>query len=161
MLATEHLVTRKSSLEAGFRQMYNLNFQQPIRRSRRGSSFIPIVHSALRRMPQLTCSMNSSDYVFWIWTCLPITIGLDSMENLLPDPKIKIAFENELTKADDLASKILAQSSNDLMHCSQKPSLMVYAAIMRHWLRSKNGSAGFPEIVPAIAERTRDDRSGL
>jgi hypothetical protein len=101
------------SLETGFRQMYNLDF--------------PAAHRTFEAWQQLHpddplgAASNAAAYLFNEFDRLHIleldlftdNHRLEGLDKRSPDPKIKIAFERELSKADDIAAKILAQSAND------------------------------------------------
>jgi len=101
------------SLEAGFHQMYNLDF--------------PAAHKtfenweALHPDDPLGAASNAAAYIFGEFDRLHI-LEFDlfadghrtaNFNNLSPDPGIRLAFEGELAKANETAAKILAQSSND------------------------------------------------
>jgi hypothetical protein len=101
------------SLEIGFRHMYNLDF------SAAHKTFETWQH--LHPEDPLGAAANACAYLFGEFERLRIleldlftdNHKLDEANKLSPDPKIKDAFEKELTKADELAAKILGQSAND------------------------------------------------
>jgi hypothetical protein len=101
------------SLEAGFSRMYNLDFSA--------------AHSTFERWQELHPedplgpAANAAAYMFAEFERLHI-LEIDLFtekkqapdhDRLLPDPQVKVMFDRELSKADDLAAKILAQSSDD------------------------------------------------
>ena len=100
------------SLATGFSQMYNLNFSAAHR----------IFEGWQLSHPNdpLGAAANASAYLFAEFDRLHI-LELDLFTDdrklagleALPDPKIKMVFESELAKADDIASKILADSPED------------------------------------------------
>jgi hypothetical protein len=101
------------SLEAGFHHMYNLDFQAAHRTFEAWQQLHP--------NDPLGAASNAAAYLFDEFERLHVleldlftdNHRLEGPDNLSADPKIKIAFERELSKTDDLAAKILAQSSND------------------------------------------------
>jgi hypothetical protein len=103
----------QESLETGFRYMYNLNF------SAAHKTFEAWQH--LHPEDPLGPAANACAYLFGEFERLHIleldlftdNQKLDEAKRLSPDPDIKNAFEKELTKADELAGKILAQSKDD------------------------------------------------
>jgi hypothetical protein len=101
------------SLQSGFRQMYNLEF--------------PAAHKTFQTWqemhPQdpLGAASNAAAYLFGEFERLHI-LEFDlftekrppeNLDKVLPDPKFKVAFEGELAKADAIATRLLAQSSDD------------------------------------------------
>ncbi len=101
------------SLDAGFRQMYNLDFPAAHRTFETWEAMYP--------EDPLGAASNAAAYLFAEFDrlhILEIEFFTDSQraeefDKLSADPKSKIEFEDELAKADGLAAKILAQSSDD------------------------------------------------
>src|SRR5208283_4475010 len=101
------------SLIRGFQQMYNLDFvaahatfgayQQAHPEDPMGhvSNAAAYLFSEFDRLHILESDLFTDDHKF------------DNRSKLTPDPAVKIEFENELTKSTGLASKILAQNSED------------------------------------------------
>jgi hypothetical protein len=101
------------SIDAGFRKMYNLEFQAAHK----------TFESWQERHPgdPLGPVSNAAAYLFGEFDRLHI-LDLALFENnkkledrgkLISDPAVKAAFETELSKADNLAAKILENSSED------------------------------------------------
>jgi hypothetical protein len=102
-----------ASLDDGFRHMYNLDF--------------PAAHKsfenfkALHPDDPLGPAANAAAYLFAEFDRLHVlefdlfTDGrrTEKFDNLSLDPAIKVAFEGELARVDEIAAKVLAQSSND------------------------------------------------
>jgi hypothetical protein len=102
-----------ASLEDGFQQMYNLDF--------------PAAHKtfenweALHPDDPMGAASNAAAYLFAEFDRLHVLefdLFTDSehtgkLNDLSLDPAIKTAFESKLARVDELAKKILAQSSND------------------------------------------------
>jgi hypothetical protein len=101
------------SLEAGFRQMYNLDFPAAHRTFETWEAMYP--------EDPLGAASNAAAYLFAEFDRLHIlefdlftdNQRTEEFDKLSPDPKSKIAFEDELAKADGLAANILAQSPDD------------------------------------------------
>jgi hypothetical protein len=103
----------KESLDAGFRQMYNLNF--------------PAAHAIFENWKQLHPSdplgpaANAAAYLFGEFERLHIleielftdNDRLKKLKKPLPDPEIKAAFQSEIEKAHQMASEALTISSED------------------------------------------------
>jgi hypothetical protein len=102
-----------TSLDAGFKHMYNLDFAAAHRTFATWQELHPD--------DPLGAASNAAAYLFSEFERLHIleldlfadNQRLEKMEKLEPDPKIKSAFEKELSKADKLAEKILDHSSDD------------------------------------------------
>jgi hypothetical protein len=102
-----------NTLDIGFRQMYNLDFTAAHKTFETWQELHP--------NDPLGAASNAAAYLFGEFERLHVlefdlftdNRHLDDLDKLSPDPKIKAAFESELAKADSLAEKILAQSSND------------------------------------------------
>jgi hypothetical protein len=100
------------SLDAGFRQMYNLDFAA----AHKTFETWELLHPE----DPLGAASNAAAYLFAEFERLHIlefdlftdSRGLETLDKSLPDPKIKIAFEGELGKADAIAENVLAQSSD-------------------------------------------------
>ena len=101
------------SLDAGFHQMYNLEFQTAHRTFEAWETLHPD--------DPLGAASNAAAYLFGELDRLHVlefdlfteSRRMGDFDKLAPDPKSKIAFESELARADEIASKVLAQSSND------------------------------------------------
>ena len=104
--------TEADTLDAGFRQMYNLEFDA--------------AHEIFENREQthpddpLGPVSNAAAYLFSEFDRLKILefklfTDDEGMKNrkVTPDPQIKAAFERKLDKADGIAANILAQSRND------------------------------------------------
>ena len=101
------------SLDAGFRQMYNLEFAA--------------AHKTFEAWQEqhpddpLGAASNAAAYLFTEFDRLHIlelsiftdNRRLEERNKLNPDPQIKAAFDAQLSKADEIADKVLAQSSDD------------------------------------------------
>jgi hypothetical protein len=142
------------SLEAGFHHMYNLDFASAHR----------TFEAWQRAHPgdPLGAASNAAAYLFDEFERLHILDlnlfssngRMESLDNPSPDPKIKVAFEEELNKADEIAGKILAQSANDrdaLFARTFSDGLRAnYAAL----IEKKNGTAlEFFKSSRSIAEK--------
>ena len=102
-----------NSLDAGFRQMYNLNFQAAHK----------IFENWKEQHPSdpLGPAANAAAYLFGEFERLHILelelfTDNDRMKKLkksLPDPTIKAAFQSEITRAHKMASEALDVSSED------------------------------------------------
>jgi hypothetical protein len=101
-----------ASLDDGFHQMYNLDF--------------PAAHKSFENWEvlhpddPLGAAANAAAYLFAEFDRLHVLefdLFTDSRRtekfDLSLDPAIKLTFESELARADEIAAKILAQSSND------------------------------------------------
>jgi hypothetical protein len=101
------------SLDDGFRQMYNMDFagahktfqawqqhypHDPIGAASNAAAYL---FSEFERLRILDIDLFTDDH------------RLEGLHELQPDPNIKLAFEKELDKATQLASKILAVSPED------------------------------------------------
>src|SRR5207253_2736233 len=101
------------SLNDGFRQMYNLNFQAAHKTFQNWQAVHP--------EDPLGAASNAVAYLFGEFERLHILEfdlfvqdrGLEKADQFAPDPDIKIAFDSELAKADGIASGVLAQSPSD------------------------------------------------
>jgi hypothetical protein len=102
-----------SGLENGFHQMYNLDFK--------GAHKTFETWQELHPEDPLGPASNAAAYLFSEFERLHV-LELDfftdkrrfsDREQVPPDPKIKAAFEGELSKADDIAGKILAENANN------------------------------------------------
>src|SRR5262245_25945083 len=100
------------SLDAGFRQMYNLNF--------------PAAHEIFENWKELHPSdplgpaANAAAYLFSEFErlhILEIELFTDKdrlpLPKIVPDPLIKASFESELAKADRIAAEALVRSPDD------------------------------------------------
>jgi len=100
------------SLDTGFRQLYNLDFES--------------AHKTFEAWQEqhpddpMGAASNAAAYLFGEFDRLHILelsrfIDNKKFDNqkFPADPKVKAAFEAELAKADDIAEKILAQSADD------------------------------------------------
>ena len=102
-----------ASLDSGFCQMYNLNFQAAHKTFEAWQEVHP--------EDPLGASSNAAAYLFGEFERLHILDldffvqdrKLEKADQLLPDPNVKIAFEDELAKADGIAARVLAQSPSD------------------------------------------------
>jgi hypothetical protein len=102
-----------SSLDTGFHQMYNLDF----RAAHRTFEAWQLLHPD----DPLGPASNAAAYLFAEFERLGILEfelftdkrRLNELEKLSPDAQIKLAFESELEKADEIAKKILDQSPQD------------------------------------------------
>jgi hypothetical protein len=100
------------SLDKGFHQMYNLDFQGAHKTFETWESVHPD--------DPLGAVSNAADYLFAEFDRLHIlefdvfteNEKLGNFDKLL-DPAVKLAFESELAKADTIATDILAKSSSD------------------------------------------------
>jgi len=101
------------SLDAGFHQMYNLNFS--------AAHKIFEDWQALHPEDPLGPASNAAAYLFGVFDRLHVlefdlfteSKRMGDFDELSPDPKDKNAFQSELRKADEIASKILGQSPQD------------------------------------------------
>src|SRR4051812_27871598 len=97
-----------TSLDTGFREMYNLDFSAAHKTFETWQELHP--------EDALGPAANAAAYLFAEFERLHILeIDLFTEKKQLnpqlpPDPAIKIAFENELAKADEIAGRALAQS---------------------------------------------------
>src|SRR5215467_2952617 len=106
-------VNDSESLEAGYRQMYNLRFS--------AAHKIFETWQELHPDDPLGAASNAAAYLFAEFERLHILESdlftdkkrFKGREQLVPDPKIKNAFVGELAKADEIAANILARSSDD------------------------------------------------
>src|SRR5437879_1660326 len=111
--AGAHPAYSLNSLDTGFRQMYSLDF------SAAHKTFA--AWQELHPDDPLGAASNAAAYLFSEFDRLHIldldlftsNRKLEEVNKLSPDPNIKMAFENELAKADGIAAKILAQSPDD------------------------------------------------
>src|SRR5262245_35938619 len=102
-----------TSLNSGFHQMYNLDFQ--------GAHKTFETWQKAHPEDPLGATSNAAAYLFSEFARLHmLAVDLfvedrkpEKTDEVLPDPNIKAAFEDELARADDIAAKVLAQSSND------------------------------------------------
>jgi len=101
------------TLDTGFRQMYNLEFAAAHKTFEWWQQMHP--------EDPLGAASNAAAYLFGEFERLHIlefdifaeNRKLGDLGQLVPDPKIKVAFENELAKADKIAMKILDQHPDD------------------------------------------------
>jgi len=104
---------RPPDLNRGFQQMYNLDFEA-------AHATFGAYQQAYPEDPMGPVS-NAAAYLFSEFDRLHILESdlfiddhkFDNRSKLTPDPAVKIKFENELAKSTGLASKILAQNSED------------------------------------------------
>ena len=110
---TVPLSEKPGSLEAGFNEMYNLDF------SAAHTTFQN--WEELHREDPLGAASNAAAYLFGEFDRLHIlefdlftdSRRTNNLGNLSPDHNIQLAFEGELARANEIATKILAQSSDD------------------------------------------------
>jgi hypothetical protein len=101
------------SLDAGFRQMYNLDFAAAHKTFATWQELHP--------EDPLGPASNAAAYLFAEFDRLNILDSnvfiegrkFEQLGNLSPDPKVKFEFQEELAKADDIAEKILSDSARD------------------------------------------------
>ena len=101
------------SLDAGFRQMYNLDFQTAHRTFEAWGQLHPD--------DPLGPAANAAAYLFAEFDRLHIlqlalftdNKQMEKFRSVAPDAGIKNSFERELDKADQIAAKVLAQSPED------------------------------------------------
>jgi len=101
------------SLDAGFRQMYNLDFSAAHKTFETWQELHPA--------DPLGPASNAAAYLFAEFERLHILElnlftddrRLEERDKLQADPKIKASFDGELTKADTMAERILSQSADD------------------------------------------------
>lgn len=108
-----NLAVDPASLNYGFRQMYNLDFQaahktfetwretHPEDPMGAASTAAAYLFSEFERLHILDLDLFVQDR------------KLEKADEVQPDPDIKVAFEGELARADGIATKILAQSPAD------------------------------------------------
>lgn len=143
-----------TSLETGFRQMYNLDFAA--------------AHTTFQAWKELHpedplgAASNAAVYLFAEFERLQIlNINLftddDKLERsktMSPDPAVKTAFQCELDKADEMAKQILSRSSDDrnaLFARMLSDGLRGdYAALIE---REKRAGLGFLKSSRSIAEK--------
>ena len=101
------------SLDTGFRQMYNMDFSAAHKTFERWQVLHPD--------DPLGAASNAAAYLFAEFERLRILDmdlfaddhRLEKLGKLLPDPKVKVAFETELGKANTRATTILAELPDD------------------------------------------------
>ena len=101
------------SLDTGFRYLYNLDFESAHKTFEGWQEHHPD--------DPMGAASNAAAYLFGEFDRLHILELSRFLDNrkfgesnkFTPDPKVKAAFEAELAKADDIAEKILAQSTDD------------------------------------------------
>jgi hypothetical protein len=141
-------------LDRGFQQMYNLDF--------------PAAHATFRSYQQtypadpMGYVSNAAAYLFSEFDRLHILESdlfiddkkFDGRQKVTPDPAVKMEFEKELAKSDDLASEVLAQKPDD------KNAL--FAQLMANGLRADYAaliekrnlaSLGYMKTSRAIAQK--------
>jgi hypothetical protein len=110
---TPNRVVPQPELDRGFRQMYNLDFSG--------------AHSTFHRYQKISPDdplgyvADGAAYLFAEFNRLQILESdlftddqkFDNRSQQQPDAAVKVAFENELARSDELVSKILATSSNN------------------------------------------------
>ena len=131
-------------LSKGFRYMYNLDF----------TAAHKTFETWQRAHPEdpLGAASNAAAYLFSEFERLHILDidlftekkGPQQTDQLLPDPKIKVAFHEELAKADDIADKVLAQSP--------KNRDALFARVLTNGLRGN---------YAALIENNKDDALDL
>jgi len=102
-----------ASLETGFHQMYNLDFSAAHKTFQEWEELHPD--------DPLGAASNAAAYLFAEFERLHIlefdlftdSRRIEDTEKKIADPANKTAFENELAKADQLADKMLSQTSED------------------------------------------------
>lgn len=100
------------SLDSGFHRLYNLDFQ--------GAHKSFEAWEALHPDDPLGAAANAAAYLFTEFDRLHVlefdvfteNQKLENMDKLV-NPAVKLAFDGELAKADDLAAQILARSASD------------------------------------------------
>lgn len=100
-------------LDTGFHQMYNLDFASAHKTFGAWQEAHP--------EDPLGAAANAAAYLFDEFERLHILQidlftekqELKDKDRIPPDPAIKVAFQNELTRADNLAAKALGESAND------------------------------------------------
>jgi hypothetical protein len=101
------------SLDNGYRQMYNMDFAAAHKTFE--------AWQAVHPDDPIGAASNAAAYLFSEFERLRIldidlfteSRRLEDLGKLKPDPKIKVAFEDELAKATQIATKILAESPED------------------------------------------------
>jgi hypothetical protein len=106
-------VVPQPELDRGFRQMYNLDF----------SGAHGTFHAYQKSHPQDPVGFvaDAAAYLFAEFNRLQILESdlftddqkFDGRSRQMPDPAVKVAFDAELNKSDELVSKVLAASPND------------------------------------------------
>ena len=102
-----------SDLNRGFQQMYNLDFG--------GAHATFLAYQQAHPEDPMGHVGNAAAYLFSEFNRLHILESdlftddrkFDNRSKLTPDPAVKTEFENELSRSNDLAGKILAQNSQD------------------------------------------------
>jgi hypothetical protein len=113
LLRPGYAAVDSTSLNYAFNQMYSLDFQTAHKMFENWQEMHP--------EDPLGPASNAAAYLFGEFERLHILEfdlfvqdrKLEKTDQLLPDPNIKAAFEGELARADSIAAKVLAQSSND------------------------------------------------
>ena len=106
-------VVPQPELDRGFRQMYNLDFS--------GAHNTFHAYQKTRPDDPLGYVADGAAYLFAEFNRLQILESdlftddqkFDNRSQQQPDAAVKVAFENELARSDELVSKILATSPND------------------------------------------------
>ena len=105
--------TDAASLDAGFRQMYNLEFAAAHKTFEAWQELHPD--------DPLGAASNAAAYLFTEFDRMHVlelslftdNRRLEESNKLSPDPQVKAAFDAQLSKADEIADKVLAQASDD------------------------------------------------
>jgi hypothetical protein len=100
-------------LDRGFQQMYNLDFG--------GAHATFVAYQQAHPEDPMGHVGNAAAYLFSEFNRLHILESdlftddrkFDNRSKLMPDPTVKTEFENELSRSNDLAGKILARNSQD------------------------------------------------
>ena len=106
-------VVPQPELDRGFRQMYNLDFS--------GAHGTFHLYQKISPGDPLGYVADGAAYLFAEFNRLQILESdlftddqkFDNRSQQQPDPAVKVAFENELARSDELVSKILATSPNN------------------------------------------------
>jgi hypothetical protein len=104
--------TALDELEAGFHQMYNLDFSGAHKTFQSWQELYPD--------DPMGAVSNAAAYLFSEFQRMHVLNlelftgrGLKDVKGVSPDPHIKAAFDAELVRADELSAKALAQSAED------------------------------------------------
>ena len=104
--------TDPMSLDTGFRHMYNLEFESAHKTFEAWQEQYPD--------DPMGAASNAAAYLFGEFErlrILELNLFIDNKKlddlKIKPDPKVKVAFEAELAKADDIAERILTRSADD------------------------------------------------
>ena len=132
----------------GYRQMYNMDFAAAHKTFESWQAVHPD--------DPIGAASNAAAYLFSEFERLRIldidlfteSRRLDDLGKLKPDPKIKLAFEDELAKATQIASKILAESPEDRERSFRKASHgWAEGRLCRAYRKAKDRRPGIAQIV--------------